>query len=50
MALICAVGHPLAGERLFYRPIKAAIADDLHAGVLTDMSGVEVKAASKSMA
>jgi hypothetical protein len=37
MALICAVAHAVAGERMFYRPIKAAIADDLHAGVLTGM-------------
>ena len=37
MALICAAGHAVAGVRMFYRPIKAAIADDLQSGVLTGM-------------
>src|SRR5262249_62394427 len=37
MASICAVGHAIAGRKMFYRPIKSAIADELHAGVLTGM-------------
>src|SRR5215813_14538422 len=36
-ALICAAGHAIAGRGMFYRPIKSAIADELHAGVLTGM-------------
>ncbi len=37
MALVCALGHAIAGRGMFYRPIKAAIADDLRAGVFTGM-------------
>jgi hypothetical protein len=37
MALGDAAGHAVAGASLFYRPIKSAIADELHAGVLTGM-------------
>jgi hypothetical protein len=36
-ALICAAGHAIAGVSMFYRPIRAAIGDELHAGVLTGM-------------
>ena len=36
-ALVCTVGHALAGVGMFYRPIKAAIADNLQAGVFTGM-------------
>ena|SRR5258708_38998564 len=32
-----AAGHAVAGSRLFYRPVKSAITDPLHAGVLTGM-------------
>jgi len=37
MASMCAAGHAIAGRKMFYRPIKSAIADELHAGVLTGM-------------
>jgi len=37
MALSCAVGHAIAGLNMFYRPIKLAITNELHAGVLTGM-------------
>jgi len=37
MALSCAGGHAIAGLNMFYRPIRTAITDDLHAGVLTGM-------------
>jgi hypothetical protein len=37
MASICASGHAVAGRKMFYRPIKSAITDDLHASVLTGM-------------
>jgi hypothetical protein len=37
MALSCAGGHAVAGSKMFYRPIKSAIANELHAGVLTGM-------------
>jgi hypothetical protein len=37
MALVCALGHAVAGQGMFYRPIKAAIADELQAGVFTGM-------------
>jgi hypothetical protein len=37
MALLCAAGHALAGRGLFYRPIRSAIANDLHASVFTGM-------------
>ena len=36
-ALVCTVGHALAGVGMFYRPIKAAIADPLQAGVFSGM-------------
>ena len=36
-ALVCTAGHALAGVGMFYRPIKAAIADHLQAGVFTGM-------------
>jgi len=37
MAAMCAAGHAIAGRTMFYRPMKAAIADKLHAAVLTGM-------------
>jgi hypothetical protein len=37
MASMCAAGHAIAGRKMFYRPIKSAITDELHAGVLTGM-------------
>jgi hypothetical protein len=37
MALSCAAGHAVAGSNMFYRPIKSAIIDELHAGVVTGM-------------
>jgi hypothetical protein len=37
MALSSAAGHAIAGLNMFYRPIKSAITDKLHAGVLTGM-------------
>jgi protein-S-isoprenylcysteine O-methyltransferase Ste14 len=37
MASICGAGHAIAGRRMFYRPIRSAIADERHAGVLTGM-------------
>jgi hypothetical protein len=37
MALSAAAGHAVAGSSMFYRPIKSAITDALHAGVLTGM-------------
>ena len=37
MALGCAAGHAVAGLNMFYRPIKAAITNELHAAVLTGM-------------
>jgi hypothetical protein len=36
-ALICTAGHAFAGAKLFYRPIKAALADSLQSGVFTGM-------------
>lgn len=36
-ALVCTVGHALAGVGMFYRPIKAAIVDPLQASVFTGM-------------
>src|SRR5262249_56555311 len=36
-ALVCTVGHALAGVGMFYRPIKTAIADPLQAGVFSGM-------------
>lgn len=35
MALICAAGHAIAGWTTFYRPIRLAITNDLHASVFT---------------
>jgi hypothetical protein len=35
MALSSAAGHAIAGLNMFYRPIKSAITNELHAGVLT---------------
>ncbi|SRR5258708_916158 len=37
MALICAVGHTIAGRSMFYRPIKSDLRSELHAGVFTGM-------------
>jgi len=37
MAAVCAAGHAIAGWKMFYRPMKSAITDKLHAGVLTGM-------------
>ena len=37
MASMCTAGHAIAGRRMFYHPIKSAITDKLHAGVLTGM-------------
>ena len=37
MALVCAAGHAIAGLNMFYRPIKAAIGNELLAAVLTGM-------------
>src|SRR5262249_16843057 len=37
MASICGAGHAIAGHKMFYLPIKSAIADELQAGVLTGM-------------
>jgi len=37
MALICAVGHVIAGRSIFYRPIKSDFRSELHAGVFTGM-------------
>ena len=37
MALSSAAGHAVAGLNMFYRPIRSAIANELHAGVLTGM-------------
>jgi len=37
MALLCAVGHAVAGLSMFYRPIKSAIKDELQTGVMTGM-------------
>ena len=36
MAAICAAGHAVAGRKMFYRPIRTAIKDDL-AGVFTGL-------------
>jgi hypothetical protein len=36
-ALVCTAGHAAGGVRMYYRPIKAAIADHLQAGVFTGM-------------
>jgi hypothetical protein len=37
MASVCAAGHAIAGPKMFYRPIKAAVTNELQAGVLTGM-------------
>ena len=37
MALVCAAGHAVAGSTMFYRPIKAAVTNELQGGVLTGM-------------
>jgi len=37
MALICAAGHAVAGRGMFYRPIKADLRSELHAGVFSGM-------------
>jgi len=37
MALSCAGGHAFAGLNMFYRPIKSAITNKLHVGILTGM-------------
>jgi hypothetical protein len=37
MALICTLGHAVAGRRMFYRPIKSAIGDDIQSGVFSGM-------------
>ena len=37
MASMCTAGHAIAGRKMFYHPIKSAITDELHAGVLTGM-------------
>jgi len=37
MALICTAGHAVAGWSMFYRPIRSAITNDLHAGVFRGM-------------
>ena len=37
MTAVCAAGHAIAGRTMFYRPMKSAITDKLHAGVLTGM-------------
>jgi hypothetical protein len=37
MALVCAAGHAIAGQRMFYRPIMADLRSELHAGVFTAM-------------
>jgi hypothetical protein len=37
MALICAVGHAIAGRSAFFRPIKSDLRSELHAAVFTGM-------------
>jgi hypothetical protein len=37
MAMSCAAGHAIAGSSMFYRPIKSAITNQLHAGIVTGM-------------
>src|SRR5262249_48919630 len=37
MALICTAGHAVAGRRMFYQPIKSAIADATQSGLFTGM-------------
>ena len=35
MALICAVGHAIAGRSMFFRPIKSDLRSEIHAAVFT---------------
>jgi hypothetical protein len=37
MAMFCAAGHAIAGWRIFYQPMRSAIADPIHACVLAGM-------------
>jgi hypothetical protein len=37
MALVCTLGHAIAGARMFYGPIKSGVTNELHGGVLTGM-------------
>jgi hypothetical protein len=37
MALICAVGHAIAGRSMFFRPIKSDLRSELHAVVFSAM-------------
>ena len=37
MALICTVGHAIAGRSMFFRPIKSDLRSELHAVVFTGM-------------
>ena len=37
MAMSCAAGHAIAGAKMFYRPIKSAITNEIHTGILTAM-------------
>jgi hypothetical protein len=37
LALSCAGGHAVVGLNMFYRPIRSAITNELHAGILTGM-------------
>jgi hypothetical protein len=37
LALGCTAGHAVAGFNMFYLPMRSAIVDELHAGVLTGM-------------
>ena len=37
LALSCTAGHAVAGLNMFYRPIKSAITNELHAGIFTGM-------------
>jgi hypothetical protein len=37
MAMSCAAGHAIVGFNMFYRPIKSAITNEIHTGILTGM-------------
>src|SRR5262252_7146044 len=37
MALVCTLGHAMTGRRMFYHPIKSAIANATQSGVFTGM-------------
>ena len=37
MALICAVGHAIAGRSMFFGPIKSDLRSEVHAAVFTGM-------------